>query len=87
MRYFVPLLLFCLFSLQMACDNTNVPLDAEARRMVDSLSAARIGIERRTIDSLCRSYNRTLLPQMVDSIKQVRLRQIEEQIKRVKLEE
>ncbi len=71
----------------MACDNANVPLDADARRMVDSLSAAQIGLERRTIDSLCKTYNQTLLPQMVDSIKQVRLRQIEEQIRRVQLGE
>ena len=66
-----------------ACGNANVPLDAEARRMVDSLSAAHIGLERRDIDSICKQQQTTLLPHLIDSIKQMRLQQIQEQLKTI----
>ncbi len=65
------------------CDQSKVPLDAESRRMVDSLSAAYIGNERRVIDSFCKAQNTTVLPHLIDSIKQVRKRQIEEQLKAI----
>jgi hypothetical protein len=85
MRFLLFFALFAFFYGQMtSCDQANIPLDAESRRMVDSLSASQISNERRINDSLCKQYDRTLLPHLVDSIKQVRLQQIEEQIRRAK---
>lgn len=81
-RFFTFVLLLAGFG-SGGCDQSKVPLDAESRRMVDSLSAAYIGNERRAIDSFCKAQNTTVLPQIIDSIKQVRKKQIEEQLKAI----
>lgn len=79
MKYglFLVLLTFC------ACGNPNVPLDASERRRVDSLSAAGIGVARRELDSVCKIEKVSLMPALVDSIKKVRLKRIEEQLKQI----
>ena len=78
MRLFTLLIIFC-----TACGNPNVPLDVEARRQVDSLSAAGIGVARREIDSVCKIQHTTVLPQLIDSIKKERLQEINRQLESV----
>ncbi len=78
MRFFIFVVLFC-----TACGNSNAPLDADARRQVDSLSASGIGIARRDLDSICKTQRTTLLPSLVDSIKNERLQEIKRQLENV----
>jgi hypothetical protein len=66
-----------------ACGNTNTPLDAASRNAIDSISSAEIALARVELDTLCQQRRRTELPRMVDSIKQKRLREIEERLKTV----
>lgn len=72
----------CLLSLA-ACNNPNTPLDAATRNAIDSISSAQINLARVELDSLCEQRRRTELPRLVDSIKQKRLREIQEQLKSV----
>ncbi len=76
MKYYISLMIVFATS----CGDNNVPLDAEARRTVDSLASAEIGIQRRTIDSLCKEQHTHTLPLLIDSIKKVRLEQIQKQL-------
>ncbi len=76
MKYYI----FSIIILFTSCGDNSVPLDAEARRTVDSLASAEIGIERRTIDSLCKEQHTHVLPLLIDSIKKVRLEQIQKQL-------
>ncbi|MEY3243001.1 MAG: hypothetical protein RIR11_4440 [Bacteroidota bacterium] len=76
MKYY----LFLIIILSASCGDNNVPLDADARRTVDSLASAEIGVERRTIDSLCKEQHTHVLPLLIDSIKKVRLEQIQKQL-------
>lgn len=72
------------FSLLLAsCGNPNTPLDADTRHLIDSTSASQIRIVRKEQDSLCESQRQTVLPKLVDSIKQKRMREIQEQLKTV----
>ncbi|TNE61190.1 MAG: hypothetical protein EP344_06370 [Bacteroidetes bacterium] len=66
-----------------ACGNPNTPLDAGTRRLIDSTSAAQIRIARDSLDSLCQVQHTTVLPLLVDSIKQKRLHEIEQQLKSI----
>ena len=75
--------IFLIIILLASCGENNVPLDAEARRMVDSLASAEIGVERRTIDSLCKEQHTHVLPVLVDSIKKVRVEQIKKQLRSI----
>ena len=79
LRYFVPTLalLFC------ACGATETPLDADTRKAIDSISTVRIRIVRASLDSLCRQNHVTVLPHMIDSLRQVRVSEIERQLKTV----
>ncbi len=79
LRYFVPTLalLFC------ACGATETPLDADTRKAIDSISTVRIRIVRASLDSLCRQNRVTVLPHMIDSLRQVRVSEIERQLKTV----
>lgn len=82
-----PLFCLILFALCLlapsACDGPDTPLDADTRRQIDSLSSAGIRRARQEIDSLCKVWEQTKLPGLVDSFRQVRLREIEEQMKTV----
>ncbi|MCE7922336.1 MAG: hypothetical protein DYG98_04715 [Haliscomenobacteraceae bacterium CHB4] len=74
------LLLLPLFS---ACGSQNKPLDADTRQAIDSISQVQINIARQELDTLCQQRRLTELPRMIDSIKQHRLREIQEQLKTV----
>ncbi|MCK6690685.1 MAG: hypothetical protein L6Q97_01130 [Thermoanaerobaculia bacterium] len=66
-----------------ACGGPNTPLDAGTRQAIDSIAAAETRQARVEIDSLCKMERTTVLPRLVDSIKQKRLREIQEQLKTV----
>lgn len=66
-----------------ACDSANTPLDAETRFRIDSLVNVQIGQAQKEHDSLCKAANLTQLPLLIDSIKKIRVREIEEQLKTV----
>ena len=74
----LPVYLFC-----FACGNSNTPLDAGTRQAIDSIAAAETRKARVEIDSLCNLDRSTVLPRLVDSIRQKRLREIQEQLKTV----
>ncbi len=59
------------------------PMDAETRAAIDSTATAQISLARKELDSLCAAAEKTELPQLVDSIKKVRLREIEQQLKNI----
>lgn len=65
-----------------SCSNNN-PIDAETRIIIDSTANAQIFKAQKEIDSLCRVQEKELMPHLVDSIKQVRLREIERQLKSI----
>lgn len=61
----------------------NAPIDAETRIFIDSTANARIFQAQKELDSLCRVQEKELMPYLIDSIKQVRLREIERQLKTI----
>ena len=67
----------------LACGAQETPLDADTRMRIDSISNAQISKAQVEHDSLCRAAKITQLPLLVDSIKKIRLREIEEQLKTV----
>lgn len=67
----------------LSCGLQNAPIDADTRLRIDSTSNAQIAQAQLYYDSLCKSAQLTLLPHLVDSIKQVRLREIEAQLKTI----
>ncbi len=77
------LLLTACCLLLTACGGPNTPLDAGTRQAIDSIAAAEVRQARMEIDSLCKLDRTTLLPRLVDSIKQKRVREIQEQLKTV----
>lgn len=66
-----------------ACGGSGAPLDANTRQRIDSTSAAQINQARKELDSLCLQQRSTLLPQLIDSIKQKRRGEIQAQMKTV----
>lgn len=66
-----------------ACGGNNTPLDADTRATIDSTANAQIAKARVELDSLCAAAERNQMTQLVDSIKKVRLREIEEQLRLV----
>ncbi len=75
------LLLVCFFL--GSCGGSGAPLDANTRQRIDSTSAAQIRLAREELDSLCSLQRKTVLPQLIDSIKQKRLLEIQQQMKTV----
>lgn len=73
----------CCCHLLLACGSPNTPLDADTRIRIDSIANAQIARAQLEYDSLCKAVLLTELPRLVDSIKQIRLREIEEQLKTV----
>jgi hypothetical protein len=76
-------LLLLLLGISIACGDANVPLDAVERKVVDSLAADGISVQRRRLDSLYRELRKNDMNRLVDSIKQQRLKEIAEQLKNV----
>ncbi len=66
-----------------ACESANTPLDADTRQAIDSISALRIRQTRAEMDSLCNLNRPKILPRLVDSMRTVRKREIEEALKNV----
>lgn len=75
--------LACIATGTAGCGNSETPLDAKTREAIDSLSTAEIRLLRVELDSQCQMARVTEMPHLVDSIKQVRLREIQEQLKTV----
>jgi hypothetical protein len=73
----------CLLLLLASCGSPETPLDADTRQMIDSITSAQISLARMELDSLCQQRRAAELPHLVDSIKEVRLREIQEQLKTV----
>jgi hypothetical protein len=66
-----------------SCGSPNTPLDAETRQFIDSAATEQIRVAQHHIDSNCTYIRYHGMQHLVDSIKQVRLREIEEQLKTV----
>ena len=81
--FFAAITVFAALCGWLACGSADTPLDANTRQTIDSLSTAEIRLVRVELDSQCQMAQVTVVPQMVDSIKKVRLREIEEQLKTI----
>jgi hypothetical protein len=66
-----------------ACGSSSTPLDADTRIKIDSIVLAQTTRARLEIDSFCKAAEKNQLPQLIDSIKKVRLKEIQEQLKTV----
>lgn len=66
-----------------ACGSPNAPLDADTRHYIDSTVTKTNRAIQTEIDSQCNLAMTRDLPRLVDSIKKVRQREIEEQLKRI----
>jgi hypothetical protein len=73
------LLLLVLFA--GAC-KYDAPLDADTRRAIDSLATEQIKVSKQELDSTCLLAHQNRLPLIVDSLKQARKKQIEDNLKR-----
>jgi hypothetical protein len=67
----------------LACGSQGTPIDADTRTRIDSIANAQIAKAQLEHDSLCKAARITQLPLLVDSIKKVRLHEIEEQLKTI----
>jgi hypothetical protein len=76
------LLVFLAFVGVAAC-SSEAPMDAKTRDTIDSTATSQISLARKELDSLCSAAEKTKLPQLVDSIKKVRQREIEQQLKNI----
>ncbi len=74
------LLLPCLLAFG-ACEGQEKPLDADSRQVIDSVSTEQIRLARQELDSLCQLSKATVLPKLIDSIKMIRKREIEEKLR------
>jgi hypothetical protein len=77
------LLLSAIVLCLLDCGSQSTPLDADTRTRIDSTANAQIAKAQVEHDSLCKAAQITQLPHLVDSIKKVRLHEIEEQLKTV----
>ncbi len=80
MKHLLP---FALLFLLLSCNNADTPLDAETRRVIDSISADQIRNARAQLDSSCKRDRTTVLPLLIDSLRKERLKEIERQLKTV----
>lgn len=68
---------------QACADLSKKPIDADTRRLIDSVSVAEIQRVRTETDSLYKSLRVTRLPLVIDSIKKRRVLEIEEQLRQL----
>ena len=74
----------CVFCLAcFGCGSAEKPLDADTRQTIDSLVAVRTREIRTEMDTLCAHKRFSEVPRLVDSIKQIRKREIEQALKTV----
>lgn len=66
-----------------ACEGSSAPMDAETRQAIDSIATAQISTLRVQLDTQCAQRHRTELPLLIDSIRQKRLKEINEKLKGV----
>lgn len=66
-----------------ACEGPEKPLDADTRQFIDSVATEHIRLAREQLDSQCKTQHTTVLPRMVDSLKAVRKKEIEEKLRGV----
>lgn len=66
-----------------SCGNANTPLDADTRYRIDSAATEQIRVASYALDTQCVYLRYHHLDALVDSFKQVRKRQIEEQLRTV----
>ena len=78
---FFPLLTLVLWA--AACGSPNTPLDADTRYRIDSTATEQIRQLNYELDTLCVYLRYHDMDRLVDSFKQVRKRQIEEQLRNV----
>lgn len=71
------------FVLLFACNDPRAPLDANTRQRIDSVSTTQMRLTKQRIDSLCLLREKTELPRLVDSFRQIRMQEIEAQLKTV----
>ena len=64
-----------------ACVNKKAPIDADTRKLIDSLSTAQINVLKLQSDSLCEIAMEEQLPRLVHSLKTFRLQQIEQKLR------
>ena len=81
--WFLAAKVVCLCGLLTSCDGPSTPLDAATRMRIDSTTTTQIRLARTELDSLCVVQRTTVLPRLVDSIKQKRLQEIERQLRTV----
>ncbi len=78
------LLLILSVYLLPACGNApEPPLDAPTRQRIDSIAAARMREERTLLDSQCQVARAVEMPKLMDSIRQQRLREIDEKLRTI----
>lgn len=77
-----PILLLVL-ALLPACGSPDAPLDADTRQRIDSIGAAQIRQAQISLDSLCQTQRSAQLPVLMDSIRRVRLREIDEKLRTI----
>jgi len=82
-HFFAAIIAFLPVCSWLSCGIAETPLDANTRQAIDSLSTAEIRVLRVELDSQCQMARVTVVPQLVDSIKQLRLREIEEQLRSI----
>jgi len=75
------LLIFSIILLSACGAGGNKALDAKTRQAIDSISAEQIRLARIDLDSQCIQQRITELPLLVDSIRDVREKQIREKLK------
>lgn len=66
-----------------ACGGPDAPLDADTRQRIDSIAAAQIRQTRISLDSFCQLQRSVQLPVLMDSIRQVRLKEIEQKLRTI----
>ncbi len=77
-------LALCLLPLAFcSCGSPNTPLDADTRQHIDSAATEQIRLATFELDTHCTHIRYAGMQKLVDSIKQVRVREIEEQLKAV----
>ncbi len=86
LRFYGSLFLFALCLLPLAfcsCGSPNTPLDADTRQRIDSAATEQIRLVTFELDTHCTRIRYGEMIRLVDSIKQVRIKEIEEQLKAV----
>ena len=66
-----------------SCGSPNTPLDADTRQRIDSAATEQIRQATFELDTHCTRIRYSEMIRLVDSIKQVRIKEIEEQLKAV----